>query len=95
MNLPFVMRQTGRRWHGSIARRRLQATRQTARIVPMIVDQIGYSFAAMLFGQIVFGAMVLLDVIVLDVRLRTVREDCVSKSMYAYLWESTSTFTFY
>lgn len=72
MDLPFVVRQAGRRWHRPIARRRLEPAGEAARVVPMIVDQIGYGFAAMLLGQIVLGAMVLLDVVVLDVRLRTV-----------------------
>lgn len=74
MDFPFIMWETGRWWYWSIAWWWLQSTSQTARIMTMIIYQIGNSLATMLLWQVILISAILLNVIMFDMWLWAVIE---------------------
>lgn len=71
------MRKPSCRWHWPVTGRRLESTSESARVVPVVVDQIRYRLAAVLLRQIKLHPGVLLDVVVLHVGLGSKKQEKV------------------
>lgn len=61
------MTKAGGRWYWTITRAGLQPTGQTTAIVSMVIHQVRYGAAAVLFRQVKFTTDILFDVVMLHV----------------------------